>query len=202
MSIKNVIFDVGNVLVDFDWDGYIHKLFSDENLIQELNVAVWGDGRWDRFDRGDDTNEVIQSMIDADPKHENEIRRIFPRVGETIRKRSYSHDWIKSLKARGYKVYYLSNYSYLVMNANPEALDFVPLMDGGVFSFHIHMIKPSREIYEYITNQYKLVPSECVFIDDLEKNIRAARDFGFHAIQFITHEQVLNDLNKLLEANK
>ena len=202
MSIKNVIFDVGNVLVDFDWDGYIHKLFDDENLIQELNVAVWGDGRWDRLDWGEDPEKVIQRMIDADPKHENEIRKIFSRVGETIRKRDYSHDWIKSLKAKGYKVYYLSNYSHLVMNANPDALDFVPLMDGGVFSCYIHMIKPSREIYEYITKQYNLVPSECVFIDDLERNIKAAKDFGFHGIQFITHEQVLRDLNNLLEANK
>ncbi|MBQ6773756.1 MAG: HAD family phosphatase [Synergistaceae bacterium] len=202
MSIKNILFDVGNVLVDFDWDGYIHKLFDDENLIQELNVAVWGDGRWDRFDMGDDTEAVIQSMVDADPKHEKEIRSIFPRVGETIRKRDYSHDWIKSLKAKGYKVYYLSNYSHLVMNANPDALDFVPLMDGGVFSCYIHMIKPSREIYEYIANKYNLVPSECVFIDDLERNIEAAKNFGFHGIQFITHEQVLRDLNNLLEADK
>ena len=202
MSIKNILFDVGNVLVDFDWDGYIHKLFDDENLIQELNIAVWGDGRWDRLDWGEDPEKVIQRMIDADPKHEKDIRKIFSRVGETIRKRDYSHDWIKSLKARGYKVYYLSNYSQLVMNANPDALDFIPLMDGGVFSCYIHMIKPSREIYEYITKQYNLVPSECVFIDDLERNIKAAKDFGFHGIQFITHEQVLRDLNNLLEANK
>ncbi len=199
-KIKNVIFDIGNVLVDFNWDRYIHSLFTDETLIQELNTAIWGDGRWDRLDWGENPKIAIQRMIDYAPEHESEIKLLFSRVGETLGRREYSHDWINSLKSRGYRVYYLSNYSKLVMNANPDVLDFLPLMDGGVFSCNIHMIKPEHEIYRYIAKQYNLVPSECVFIDDLLPNVRGAEDCGFHAIQFLSYQQAHLDLEELLKA--
>ena len=94
---------------------------------------------------------------------------------------------------------YLSNYSRYVMNLNPDVLDFLPLMDGGVFSCDVHLIKPDRRIYECIKEKYDLTPNECVFIDDIERNIDAAREFGFRAIQFITFEQAQKDLNDLLK---
>ncbi|MBQ9404520.1 MAG: HAD family phosphatase [Synergistaceae bacterium] len=198
-KIKNVIFDIGNVLVDFDWGSYTHSIFMDEMLIQELDTAIWGDGRWDRLDWGEDSEIAIQRMIDYAPEYESEIKLLFSRVGEVLSKREYSHDWIKSLKSRGYGVYYLSNYSKLVMDANPDVLDFLPLMDGGVFSCNVHLIKPDHKIYRYIANQYNLVPSECVFIDDLLQNVQAAEDCGFHAIQFLTYQQARLDLEELLE---
>ncbi len=93
---------------------------------------------------------------------------------------------------------YLSNYSHYVMSKNPEVLDFLPLMDGGVFSCDVKLIKPDRKIYECITKKYNLVPSECVFIDDIERNVKAAKDFGFNAIRFLNLEQAQRDLNAIL----
>ena len=199
--IKTVIFDVGNVLVDFDWDGYINKLFpkADKNFIAKINDAVWGGERWQRLDAGDDPEEVFKNIISHAPEYENELRVIFRRVGETLRKRPETPNWIKSLKEKGYQVLYLSNYSHYVMKANPEVLDFLPLMDGGIFSCDVKLIKPQREIYECIAEKYNLNPSECVFIDDLERNIKGAKDFGFEGIQFVTLKQTQEDLNKILE---
>ncbi|MBQ9434242.1 MAG: HAD family phosphatase [Synergistaceae bacterium] len=201
--ISTVIFDIGNVLVDFDWDGFIHRMFPGrEELITELDEAVWGGGRWDRLDAGDPPEQVFASIIAHDPKHEHELRKVFANVGDTLRKRPASSVWITDLKNRGYRVLYLSNYSRYVMGLNPGVLDFLPLMDGGVFSCDVRLIKPDRRIYECIAEKYALVPGECVFIDDIEKNIKAARDFGFHAIQFGYLEQAQRDLNNLLEADK
>ena len=199
--IKTVIFDVGNVLVDFDWDGYIDKLFpkADKNFIAKINDAVWGGERWQRLDAGDDPEEVFKNIISHAPEYENELRIIFRRVGETLRKRPETPNWIKSLKEKGYKVLYLSNYSHYVMKANPEVLDFLPLMDGGVFSCDVKLVKPQREIYECIAEKYNLNPSECIFIDDLERNVKGAKDFGFEAIQFVTLKQTQEDLKKILE---
>ncbi|MBQ4401784.1 MAG: HAD-IA family hydrolase, partial [Synergistaceae bacterium] len=107
--------------------------------------------------------------------------------------------WLKSLKSRGYRLLYLSNYSRYVMNCNPDVLDFLPLMDGGIFSCDVKLIKPDRRIYEALAEKYSLKPSECVFIDDLERNVKAGRDFGFQAIQFGTLSQTQRDLEKLLK---
>lgn len=197
--ITTVIFDVGNVLIDFDWEGFIHRMFPGrEELIAELDVAVWGSGRWDRLDAGDDPEEVLASIIAYSPTHEKELRKVFANVGQTLRKREATPSWLKSLKSRGYRLLYLSNYSHYVMNCNPDVLDFLPLMDGGIFSCDVKLIKPDRRIYEALAEKYSLNPSECVFIDDLERNVKAGRDFGFQAIQFGTLQQAQRDLEALL----
>ncbi|MBQ3458531.1 MAG: HAD family phosphatase [Synergistaceae bacterium] len=197
--IDTVIFDIGNVLVDFDWDGFIHRMFPGrDELIAELDVAVWGSGRWDRLDAGDDPEKVFASIIAYAPEHEQELRKVFANVGETLKKREATPLWIKDLKSRGYRVLYLSNYSHYVMNLNPDVLDFLPLMDGGIFSCDVKLIKPDRRIYEALAEKYSLVPSECVFIDDLERNVIAGQEFGFNVIQFGTLKQAQRDLNKLL----
>lgn len=202
--IKTIIFDIGNVLIDFDWDGFMKREFpnADEGLVAKLDEDVWGGGRWDRLDAGDDPEDVIQNIVNYDPEHEAELRKIFADVGDTLRKRPDTPSWLKELKSRGYKLLYLSNYSHYVMELAPEILDFLPLLDGGVFSCDVKITKPDRRIYEIIAEKYNLVPSECVFIDDLERNIKAAKDFGFHGIQFRTAEQAHKDLNVLLEREK
>lgn len=197
--INTVIFDVGNVLVDFDWEGFIHRMFPGrDELIAELDEAVWGNGRWDRLDAGDEPEKVFASIIAQAPEREQELRKVFENVGDTLRKRPATPIWIKDLKSRGYRVLYLSNYSHYVMSKNPEVLDFLPLMDGGIFSCNVKLIKPDRKIYECITQKYNLVPSECIFIDDIERNVKAAKDFGFNAIRFLNLEQAQKDLNAIL----
>ena len=197
--INTVIFDVGNVLVDFDWEGFIHRMFPGrDELIAELDEAVWGNGRWDRLDAGDDPEEVFAGIIAQAPERESELRKVFENVGDTLRKRPATPIWINELKSRGYRVLYLSNYSHYVMSKNPEVLDFLPLMDGGVFSCDVKLIKPDRKIYECLAQKYNLGPSECVFIDDIERNVKAAKDFGFNAIRFLNLEQAQKDLNAIL----
>ena len=200
--IKNVIFDIGNVLIDFDWDGLIEKLFPnyEQKILDRMNEAVWADGRWDRLDAGDDPEEVFDRIVEYAPEYEAELRSIFRNIGHTLKKRESTPAWLKELKSQGYKIYYLSNYSEYTMKANPEVLDFLPLMDGGVFSCDVKLIKPDIKIYEAITKKYNLIPSECVFIDDLERNVKAAGNFGFHAIQCVTVKQAKEDLKKILEA--
>ncbi len=197
--ITTVIFDIGNVLIDFDWNGFIHRMFPGrEELIAELNEAVWGEKRWDRLDAGEEPEEVFASIIANDPKHESELRKVFENAGDTLKKRAETPAWLKEIKSRGYRILYLSNYSQYMMKKKPEVLDFLPLMDGGIFSCDVKLIKPDRRIYECITERYNLIPNECVFIDDVERNVKAAEDFGFKAIRFVTLEQTKRDLNTIL----
>lgn len=198
--ITTVIFDIGKVLIDFNIDDYMKKIFAGhEDLIPKTKDAIFGGGRWDRLDWGDDPEKVFATMTEYAPDCGNQIRYTFSRIGECFQKSAKAVPWLRDLKARGKKLYYLSNYSHLVMDANPECLDFLPLMDGGVFSCEVHMVKPNREIYECLRRKYNLVPNECVFIDDLPRNVQAGIDFGFHGIVCNSQEQAREDLNRLLE---
>ena len=81
---------------------------------------------------------------------------------------------------------------------NRKLLDFLSEMDGGIFSYLVGAIKPEPEIYQILIDKYRLVPEECIFIDDREANLAAARKLGFQTILFDGYEQGRAKLNELL----
>ena len=199
--IRTVVFDIGNVLADFDYMTYIHRMYTDEEVIGHINNAIWNTGCWKDLDRGEDTEAVFLRMLNAEPDYQNEIKRTMDDIGECIIRMDYAIPWVQSLKDRGYQVLYLSNYSQNTMKANREALDFLSYMDGGVFSYEVFSIKPEEKIYRTLLERYALDPASCVFIDDMKENLQAAETFGMKTIQFCSYEQAKADLEELLSAN-
>ncbi len=198
--IKSVIFDIGEVLVDFDWDGYIHSLFSDEETIRRINKAVWENRLWVEFDRGVMADEeIIRRMTECEPEFAEEIRFSMEDVSKTVRRRDTAIPWIRSLKMRGLSVFYLSNYSFRLRMQNPQALDFLKEMDGGIFSYEVHLLKPDPAIYCTICDKYRLTPEETAFIDDVEENVKGAKVCGLQAIRYTTQEETEQTLLKLLD---
>ena len=195
--IRNIVFDIGRVLVGFEWMDYARGMF-DEERVQRVTDAMWRTGHWWELDRGTAPEEVLELFFRADPGVRDEIQEAFDRVGECVRRLDYAIPWIESLKERGYRVYFLSNYSEYLMGTNPGALDFVPHMDGGVFSCYAKAIKPEPAIYQALFDQYDLDPRECIFIDDMEANVRTAKDLGMTVIRFENREQAAADLERWL----
>ena len=200
--IKTIIFDIGNVLMHFDYMPYVRELLKDESLVYRVNGAIWRSGYWADLDRGEPVDKIYPKMIEADPELEDEIRRTFDNVGQCMHRAEYAIPWIQELKAKGFQVLYLSNYSEYIMQANPETLDFLPYMDGGVFSCHVHLLKPERAIYQKICDEYSLIPQECVFIDDHEENVQAAKDFGMKSIFFTGYPEARKELDDLIHREK
>ncbi len=196
--IHTIIFDIGNVLMDWHFKTYVKDLLRDEFLVEKVRGAIYGTGYWDQLDYGVDSGEVFSRMLEAEPDYEKEIRLTLDHVAECMDKKEYAIPWIRQLKERGFRVLYLSNYSEFVMKAKPEVLDFLPLMDGGVFSCYVGMIKPDPGIYRILCREYDLVPEECVFIDDKAENIQAAKDLGMEGILFTDYHQASKDLEKLI----
>ena len=197
--IRTVIFDIGNVLVRFDYMPFIRNLLKDENAVEHVNNAIWFTGYWNELDRGQDTDLMLKKMIEKEPDYEEQIRLTFDRVGECIFMEDYAIPWIEELKERGYQVLYLSNYSEHTMEVNPEALEFLPHMDGGVFSCYEKLIKPDPALFKVILERYGLKPEECVFIDDNLPNVEAARNLGINAIHFEKYSQAKDELENLLK---
>lgn len=180
----NIVFDIGEVLVDFSWDSLMKKLF-DESTAKRVTSASWGNPDWIEFDRGNlSDEEVLKLLIKKEPSLEMEIRTAFSRIGEVLTRKDTTIPLIKRLKSEGYGVYYLSNYFEFLMHAAPLALDFIPYTDGGVFSCHEHLVKPDEAIYLRLCGKYGLKPEECIFIDDREKNVRGAENTGMKGIVY------------------
>ncbi len=197
--IRAVVFDIGEVLVDFDWNGYIRRLFPDEALIERIESAVWKSRLWQEFDRGVlSDEEIINRMIQEAPELSDEIRLAMSRIGETVRLRETTLPWIHSLKRAGYPVLFLSNYSVRLREQNPEALCFLKELDGGIFSYEVHLLKPDPAIYRTLCERYGLVPEETVFLDDNEANVEAAVRFGLHGIRVSSVADAQEKLKKLL----
>ncbi len=196
--IRNVIFDIGNVLTDFRWNEFLQDKGFDEAMIQRIAKASVLSPFWAEFDRGEwDTDKLLKEFAKLDPEIEDELYRAFGDIREMVTKRDYAIPWIKELKSKGYGVYYLSNYSYKAYVDCIDALDFIPFMDGGILSFQDRVIKPDAEIYRLLLSRYGLKAEECVFLDDTPANVEAAEKLGFAGIVFGTREQAQEELRAL-----
>ena len=200
MMIKNIIFDVGKVLVEYDPDGMMKKLGFDEETLQTVNQAVFQNESWNESDRGVlSPEELLEAFIANNPAYEKEIRQVIDAVGDTISLMPYTVEWVKGLKEKGYHLYILSNYAEYTYEKTSHKMEFLPYMDGVVFSYRCKLIKPEKEIYEYICKTYELKPEESVFLDDRKDNVEAARNMGMHGIVFENYAQGSETLEQLLK---
>ncbi len=196
--IKNIIFDIGNVLAAFAWKDYFKSFDYEEVILERLAKATTLSPCWNEFDRGVlSDEEVLQGFIANDPEIEYAIRKTLTRVPGLVKEFDYSTPWVKELKTQGYKVYFLSNFPRTARADCADALGFLEHMDGGVFSYEVKLIKPDAAIYKCLLERYGLVAEECVFFDDVEKNIIAAREVGIHGIVFQGRAQACEELRKL-----
>ncbi|MBR4344742.1 MAG: HAD family phosphatase [Lachnospiraceae bacterium] len=198
--IKNIIFDIGNVLADFCWRKFLsEKGFSDEMVERIGRASVLSDA-WVEFDRGVYSDEeVIDFFVKNDPEIASEIHKGFDNVSGMVILKPETMEWINDLHSRGYKLYYLSNYSQKALDQCKDATSFIPYLDGGILSYTVKMTKPDPEIYLLLLSKYGLKAEETVFIDDTKKNIDAAVKLGIHGIQYKEKDQAHEELKKLLK---
>ena len=186
MSIKNVVFDFGQVLVRFEPSYMVEQYVTDESDAKLLEEVVFDRLYWDRLDAGTITDEETLS----------ECRKRLPeRLWETAE--SVYYHWIYHIpelegmsdltvyvKERyGVKLLLLSNISHYFADHRDE----IPVLnnfDGCVFSARVGLVKPSREIFDYLCKTHQILPEKTVFIDDNAANIRGANDFGIRGYLF------------------
>ncbi|MCR5342453.1 MULTISPECIES: HAD family hydrolase [unclassified Butyrivibrio] len=198
MAISTVIFDIGNVLVDFCWEDFLRDKGFDEEMVQRIGDASTRTEAWNEFDRGVlDSKGIVDGFVKNDPSIEKELRMAFSDLTGLLRKRERTMPWIKALKKAGYKVLVLSNFSKQALEPNKFMNEFLDEVDGGILSYKYKIIKPDRAIFELITDKYDLVPEQCVFIDDTVRNITAAKKFGMNGIVYNSYEQVESELQAL-----
>ena len=197
-GIKNIVFDLGQVLLRYDWEGYLHRLGYEGEMFEILADAVFRNPDWETGDVGCVTPEEWEQLfIKNGPEYEEDIKKVFSGIGETISKFSYTDPWVKYLYEKGYRLYFLSNYSEKLHQDTVQHMDFMKMFIGGIFSYEVKCIKPDLKIYQLLLEKYKLCPEETLFFDDREVNVLAARKLGIQAKIFTS--DVACDMLQMVE---
>ena len=196
--IRNIIFDIGNVLMEYDW----LLPFKNFGLSHEESMRLYllmNDEIWRKMDLGlldeDGAKKEYRAKYPADADamdyfidHMEIIRVDRPAVWEKLPK----------LREKGYRLYYLSNYPEQLFAVHMGDAAFMREMDGGVVSYEVHLGKPDAKIYEHLLEKYDLKAEESLFFDDRPENTEAAERLGMRGTVIASQAQLLAELEKLI----
>lgn len=186
MTAPTVVFDVGNVLLRWDPKLVYRELIPESERLDWFMANVCT-GAWNiEQDRGRSWEEAVALLVAQHPEWEREIRAYDERWYESIPGViEQSVDVLAALKARGEKVYAITNFSREKWAECLTRFPFLQSFDGVVVSAHERVIKPDPAIFAVLFARYALSPSDCIFIDDSEKNIVAADRAGMKTVHFV-----------------
>ena len=193
--IKNIIFDYGGVLLDWNphylYDPYFGDNEKAEWFLTHICTYPWNA----QHDNGKPIAEGTAELIAQYPEWEKEIRMYY---GEFMKMMGGQipgmEEFIKELKAKGYRVFGLSNWSVETFALVRPVYPVLDLMEDMVISGIEKVMKPNHRIFELALRRFGIEAEETVFIDDNPNNVQAASEVGMKGILFKTKEQLLLDL--------
>jgi putative hydrolase of the HAD superfamily len=190
MPYKNVIFDLGGVLLEWNPKQFLKELNLPVHFVEVFQSLLWAMHDGGLLTR-DELVEKLPSQYD---------RAVFADCIKKIAPKLYliaeMHEIFHEVRGNGYKVYILSNMPKEMHEELVQLHDFFQFPEGQVYSYKVKAIKPQPQIYEELLNRYQLKGPESIFIDDREENVVAAAKFGIDGIVCQTPSQVRQELMK------
>ncbi len=181
--IKNIVFDLGNVLISFKPSEYLDKKDYPQNLKSKILSEIFSSKEWRLLDNGDITTpEAIKSIAATSSLKIEEIARIFDLRTDLIFPIDQNVKLLPELKKQGYKLYFLSNFPIDVFEEIKFDYYFFKFFEGGIISAEARSSKPDKRIYEILFERYNIVPGESLYIDDLEANVKTAESLGMKGL--------------------
>ena len=201
--MKNIVFDMGNVLLAYDSSRVCRHFIEDEAERQIVETSVFISPEWVMLDMGliseEEALEKMQSRIPDE--HGKEMARLcFEHWHEyCMWEIDGMREVVKELKEKGYGIYLCSNASVRLLDCYQKVIPGIEYFDGVLFSAEVKCMKPQKEMYGHLFERFSLKPEECFFIDDLAKNIEGARACGMDGYCFADRDveklkQVLKEL--------
>lgn len=183
--LKNIIFDFGNVLIDFKSAKILDQYSLSEADHQLLDKVIFGSDEWLKVDAGELTeNQATEIFKQKLPKQmHHQIEEIMQTWPSKVIYYPQMFDLMKELHEQGYRLFALSNtgmrFASYLMNSK-----YGQFFEGEIFSAKEKLMKPDSRIYHKLLNKYALIPEESLFIDDRPENIKAAQELGIHGFVF------------------
>lgn len=182
-----IIFDLGSVLIDGDFDITLHQDPRIPNDRIEEIKSYWCIKNNPNFTETCTKDQYLDAVKKSTP---DDLKYLIPTVAEIsssyLEILPHTYSLINNLRRDGYSIYYLSNWNKWSIEElkNPGKLDFLSLFDGGLFSYECGYLKPDERIYITLLKKYNLDPNKCIFFDDKQENINAANKLGIEGILF------------------
>ena len=199
MNIKNIIFDFGGVVMDWDPRYFFKDHFNDDEKMEHFlkNIAT---DEWNaEQDRGRTLAEGTEIQVAKHPEWEKEIRAYYDNW-TTMLKSDMPHnvEVLRKLEHSKYELFGLTNWSAETFPYALENYDFFKIFEGKiVVSGTEKLIKPDPAIWEVLLNRYQIKAEESVFIDDNAKNIEVAKSLGFICIHIKEDTDLEKELREL-----
>jgi glucose-1-phosphatase len=181
--VKNIIFDLGNVLISFRPSEFFDKKKYPEAIKTTILSDIFSSKEWSMLDKGEITTpEAIEAIAKKSSLNKKEIAHIFNLRTDIIFPLDSNVKLLPELKKRGFRLYYLSNFPMDIFDEVKDGYYFFKYFDGGLISAAVKSSKPENLIYKILIESYSLKPEECLFIDDVEINVRTAEVIGMKGL--------------------
>ena len=183
--IKNIIFDMGNVLLDYNPDAAMQMLGINEKAKPVIMKELFGGNEWVQLDLGNiSVDEAFESIKQRVPEeYHTDLRKCIDGWDVCMVPVDGAKDFCEFVKSKGFGVYVLSNAHSSFYSYFPRYFD-LDFFDGVVVSADVHTVKPDIKIYKHLLEKYSLKAEECLFIDDRADNVEGALKAGMKAVQF------------------
>lgn len=200
MTVKNIIFDMGQVLIDYCPERYTAAFLPGDQETDDCKLitkVLFGGETWQQLDRGliTETDALAEMLPHLPQRLRRPARALFYGWQFYIRPIPETNDLALALHQAGYGIYILSN-TGVRLHVYSHRIPAFSVMDGAIYSADIQQIKPGNAIFHTLLSRYSLQPEECFFIDDNEDNILTANKLGLHTHQYQHNFPALkNDLH-------
>jgi len=176
MNYKNIVFDLGGVLIEWNPLEVLQRLQFPLYFSEVFDSLLWGahDGGW--LSR----NEVIDKLP---PRYDKEtFKYCVQALSSQLRPIPEMIELLHEVRLKGYKIYLLSNMPKELHEELHAIHDFLQYFEGQFYSYKVGAIKPQPQIYDMFLKHYQIKGSESIFIDDREENVNAAKKFEIDSI--------------------
>ena len=183
--IRNVVFDLGGVLLEWNADKILARLYQDSAVRALVLKEVFQHSDWLELDKGMlDEAAAVGLFQGRTGRSLLEMQQLMQAVRESLVPIPSTFELLEALSKEGIHLYCVSNMQAAVFAYLEKRYDFWSKFKGLVISASVQMIKPDREIFHHLFSRFGLAPSETAFIDDHPPNVESARQLGMHAILF------------------
>ena len=183
---KNIIFDLGGVVVDFKPRDFLMDHFLNKSAEDEVFDLTFGSKEWEELDRGVISRGTANRLMlenAAERGRTFEVQAVIDEWQSILHTNKRTVKTMCKLKLAGYRLYYLSNIPQDVIDEIRQR-DFFPLFDGGIASCDVHLCKPEPEIFTTLMQTCHLAYDESIFVDDNKANAQAAYNLGITGILY------------------